>query len=378
MSDRKIKLTHVVGNLSLHGMEYGVIKLLNNLSSDRYESTIVVINKIYPRAREKVNGNINLVELNKDKGFDVGLIFKLVRIVSNLNTDILHDHNWSTYPYVSIAKLFLPRVKFIHGEHGRETPELKLSLKQKVLISITKHLVSKFTTVADHLAVDLKNIWHIKSTKIVTIHNGIDLDLYEINENQDEIRESIGVDNGDFVVGTIAGIREIKDHITIFKAIESASNEIKNLSLVVIGSTPDKKYLEYIESSASKICVNSNVVFLGQRKDVPRLIKSFNVYVNSSLFEGMSNTIMESMASDCAVIASNNKGNLELLLNGRMGNIFPMSKHEKITEILLSLYHDDSKMKELIENQKEHLINNFTMNILIEKYDKFYNNILNK
>ena len=131
-SRRPIRLMHLITTLALSGLEYGVIKLVNRLPEDRFESTICCLSGTQPDAREAVQPHVRVVELNKRKGVDLAVVPKLLKSMRRFDTQILHSHNWGTYPYAVAAQLLGHGVRLVHGEHGRETPDWTLTRLQRL------------------------------------------------------------------------------------------------------------------------------------------------------------------------------------------------------------------------------------------------------
>ena len=138
---KKIKLMHMVNHLTLTGMEYGVIKLLNKLPSDMYEKHICVLSKVYPGVGELVSKDISIVELKRNPGFDLKIINPIKNYINKNGIEILHSHNWATLPFAVILKMISSAKYLIHGEHGRESVTWKMSRLQKLFIKIFKHQI---------------------------------------------------------------------------------------------------------------------------------------------------------------------------------------------------------------------------------------------
>jgi glycosyltransferase involved in cell wall biosynthesis len=374
----RIRVMHVLNYLGLGGMEYGVIKLANRLPSDEFETMIVVMGGRRPGIETYIDAKVKIVGIERRAGIDLAAVRRLAQVQRTYKPHITHSHNWGGYFYTAAAQYLHRAPRFVHGEHGRDTPEWHMSRAQRLFIAVTKRNVYRFTTVAHHLARDLCDVWRVSPDRVEVIPNGVDLVNYQVEESRDAIRESIGIPPQSTVIGSIATIRPIKDIPTLFDAVARLAKAGRDIVLVVAGSYPNKQEVDQFIVQSNKLCAPARLVYLGVRKDVARLMQSFDVYVNSSVFEGMSNKILEAMASGVPVVGSDVPGNRELLADGRFGNLFHVRQPQKLAE-RISILLDNAEFREkLIRDQLEHVRTTYASEVMVEKYARFYRTMAEK
>ena len=378
MAQRKITVMHVLNFLSLAGLEYGVIKLVNRMPHDEFESVVCTLTGKQPGVEEVIDPRVRVVTLSKGSGIDLGTVRRLARLSRQVRPDIVHSHNWGAYVYTALARPLSRRGYFIHGEHGRDAAEQQLSLGQRLFIAATKRSVDRFTTVARHLADDVCRAWRVPREKIFVSQNGVDLDRFRVEEPRAAIRRSLGISETAPVIGTVASFRPVKDFATLFAAASRLTRRYPDLVVAIAGSHRRAEVVEQFQADAIARCAPARAVFLGSRKDIERVMRAFDVYVNSSRYEGMSNTILEAMASGCPVVASDVPGNREVLADGRFGNLFPVG-HPQILAETIALLVDNAEVRErLVRDQLERVRKSFASEVTVDRYVRFYRAIVGK
>lgn len=373
---KKTRILHVLNYLSFAGMETGVIKLANRLPKDEFETTICVLEGCAPGIMSVVNSDVKVVELHKKPGFDPGVALQLRRLSRNIDAHVVHSHNWGTYVYAALAKALGARGEFVHGEHGRDAADLRISLRQRLFMAATRHLVRRYTSVALHLAEELEAAWQLPKGRFAVLPNGVDLERFALKESPVEIRRLLGLPARAIVIGSVGNMRPIKGFPTVFEAASRLARRYPELLVVICGgSSSGRTVIDSEQAAAAAQCAPAKVVFLNSRPDVERVLRTFDVFVNSSYLEGMSNSILEAMASDCPVIASDIPGNREVLQGGEMGNMFPAGDAKALAERISALLDDSHKRDELVARQRAWVSEMFSAQVSLRRYVDFYREI---
>ena len=133
--------------------------------------------------------------------------------------------------------------------------------------------------------------------KYLVIHNGIDIDRFQFNEKlRKKIRSEVGISSDQLLVGSVSRLTLKKDHQTFLKAVALVAKEIENIRFLCVGDGPDD-YVEVLQTLSKKLGLEKQVVWLGERKDMPAIYSSLDLLVSSSSYgEGFPNVIGEAMA----------------------------------------------------------------------------------
>ena len=205
----------------------------------------------------------------------------------------------------------------------------------------------------------------IKSKKIVLIHNGIPemffrkVDILNKEKSEDNL----------FYVGTASNLNEIKGLDFFIEACPLILKRIPNARFLLIGEGPMRSRLE---AKIKDFNLAEKITITGNLKEVRGLMAKLDVYVNSSLSEGFSTAILESMALAKPVVATIVGGNPEAVIDGETGFLVPPKDPKAIAEAVVKVLADRDLAKKLGENGKARAAKLFLLEDMLLKYQLFY------
>jgi glycosyltransferase involved in cell wall biosynthesis len=208
----------------------------------------------------------------------------------------------------------------------------------------------------------------VKKEKVHLITNGIDLSSYQ-KANGNHLRDELGIEEYEKVLGMVANIRPEKNHKLLISAFSIVAKEIKNVSLILVGL--DCMGGE-MQEFASKTWINDKILFLGQRSDVPELLKVFHIFCLPSIYEGMPLTVLEAMASGVPVIGSDVLGINEVIRDNVNGLLFCNNDERKLAELIKRLLKDNELRQRLIQEGKSFVEKYHDLDDRIKDYDRLF------
>lgn len=379
LPNRTFLIAHVVYRLDVGGLENGLVNLINRMQGDRYRHAIVCLTH-YTDFRERIQKKVPVFAMEKREGKDPSLYFRLWRLFRSLQPDIVHTRNLATLEAQLPA--FLAGVRYrIHGEHGRDVHDLdNMSRKYRLLRAAFRPLVQRYIPLSRDLQHYLVNDVGVAARKIVPICNGVDADLFRAASDRVDRRTLLphGFGDGDaLVIGTVGRLEAVKDQVTLARAfIELASShpaDRRRLRLVIVG---DGSLREKVESEIAGAGLEDQVWFPGKRDDIPQLLRSFDVFVLPSLGEGISNTILEAMATGLPVVATDVGGNGELVRVGDTGFLVPRADPVAMAEAL-GRYLEDSALRVAHgRSARERVEQEFSIDRMVDRYTRVYDGLL--
>jgi glycosyltransferase involved in cell wall biosynthesis len=317
-------------------MEKGVVNLIQRLDPSRLEHVVCVLRSLgslaesIPPDRGKV---VCLGETGSGMRFQA---LTLARQIMAVNPDIVHSRNWGTIETV-LAGRWVGSCAMIHSEHGMESyaPNAVEPQRRRWLRRLAFQLADRVLSVSYHLRDYHAQRTGFPASHISVIHNGVDMGLFR-NRTRDRMscRARFGFAPDEFCLGTVGRLEPIKDLLTLLKAA-AAFPDSMNWHLAVAGEGRELPALQ--EFLRDKPRLQKRVRFLGEIQDVPDFLNSLDVYVLPSLYEGISNSLLEAMASGVAVVASRVGGNTEVVVDGESGILFPVAQPAVLAERLVML-----------------------------------------
>jgi glycosyltransferase involved in cell wall biosynthesis len=170
-------------------------------------------------------------------------------------------------------------------------------------------------------------------------------------------------------VGSIGRLDPVKDLHTLLRGFACIKERFPAARLVMVGDGPMRQELI---SFASKLSLDQDVCWLGQRDDVPSFYRSFDVFVQTSVFEGMSNTILEAMASGLPVIVTKTGGNEELVTSGENGMVFQVGAVDALAAALGSYLQDECMRKLHGLRGRRRALEHFDLALMARRYGALY------
>ena len=220
----------------------------------------------------------------------------------------------------------------------------------------------------------LRETEKIRDEKITVIPNAIDHGLfYKASKVQMEtFRNQFGFTKQTVLIGIVANLRPVKSIDVFIKAAKLVKEEIPQAGFIIVGEGSER---EVLQSICRDLGISNSVRFLGERFDVPEILSCLDVGVLSSSSESFSNSIIEYMASGLPVVCTEVGGVLEAIDSGVNGFIVKSKDHRdmasKILRAINYLEHEN-----VISFNKKKIESMFSINIVIEKYNKFFKSIL--
>ena len=376
MKEKKIHIVHILNSLGTGGMENGVVNLINNMNHEKYKNSIVTLSDIWSLKNRIIQNDVGFFEIKKKGKVDFSLSLKLLKLLKDIKPDVVHTRNWGTLLDGFLAAKMANVPIIIHGIHGKDFRNYKKEKHKRIYIQrFVFALVDRLIILSEQLRKEYVKSGELigKDNKITIINNGVDLKKFESNIAKNNKKLEIGLQKNDFVIGNVARLDPIKDHQTLIKAFSEVCESIKNSKLLLVGSGP---LLPMLQNLTKLYNVREKTRFLGSRQDIPELLNIMDIYVQSSLYEGMSNTILEAMASKIPVIATDVGGTPDIIIDNETGILIPSGDANALANSILLLSNKDLAQK-MGESGYERVKKIFSIEKMVASYENLYEKLVN-
>jgi glycosyltransferase involved in cell wall biosynthesis len=374
--------------LSLHpgGTERLLIELATRLH-EQIPMAVCCLDERGAWASELEDRGIHVTALGRTPGFHPTLGRRVAAAAREHGATVIHAHHYSPFVYSAIARLWGSRCPVIYTEHGRLSdagPSRKRRWVNRLLFARTP---GRTFTVSE----DVKR--HIvaegfKEEQVGVIYNGIEIGPLPSPEDRARSREELGVDDRAFVVGTVARLDPVKDLGTLLRALGGlkvrGSSELSVVSresntritasrilLLIIGDGEERAGLEAL---ATELGVGESVRFMGYRSDARAWLAGCDAYVNCSVSEGVSLTILEAMAAGLPVIATRVGGTPEVI-DETCGRLVPPRDPDAIAEALSALVENPDLRVHSARRGRERVERQFSIEAMVSAYSKVYRSV---
>jgi len=371
-------IVHVVQHFGVGGLENGMVNLLNHMPPERYRHAIVCLDG-YTDFRHRLQRNdVQFFALNQRPGHDFKLYGRLFKLLRELRPDLVHTRNLSALESQFVATAAGVKAR-VHGEHGRDVFDLHgKNRKYNLLRKLARPLVHHYISVSKDLASWLEQTVGVERQRITQIYNGVD--SVRFHPRQDA-RAPIGpagfMQGSELLIGSVGRMAQVKDFPTLVRAfvrlLEAQPELRERLRLVIVGEGGSRaECLELLRAANAE-----QLAWLpGERSDVAEIMGALDIFVLPSLGEGISNTILEAMASGLPVVATQVGGNPELVEHGQTGKLVPPGDAAALAQALLEYIEDNGKIQSHGRAARTKIDAGFSMAAMVRSYLGVYDGVL--
>lgn len=379
MNDPRPLIAHVVFRFAVGGLENGVVNLINRMPCDRWRHAVIALTDVNDAfARRLRRKDVFLAALNKPPGHGVRLYPRLFKLFRELRPAILHTRNLAALEAAVPAWAAGVPVR-IHGEHGRDVGDLDGgNRKYQRIRKLYRPFVQHYVALSHDLDRYLIERIGVPAARVTHIYNGVDCARFCPRvERREPIAGSPFNDPALFVVGTVGRLEAVKDQTNLARAFVSAlrasAAAAQRLRLVLVGDGPLRSEVEAIVRAAG---AERFVWFAGERGDVADLLRGFDCFVLPSLAEGISNTLLEAMATGLPVIATRVGANADLMEEGAAGRLVPRADPEALARELLALLDDPARALSYGRAGRQIAERRFSLERMVADYESLYLRLL--
>lgn len=213
----------------------------------------------------------------------------------------------------------------------------------------------------------------IPASRIKLMDNGIDANFYNFDHStKKQAKKILDVENK-VVVLFVGRLDPVKSLQTVIDGFQNAINHCESLKLFIVGDGPERASLT---SRTHLLGLSSDIIFTGNCPDIKLYLQAADIFVLPSLTEGISNALLEAMASGLACVATPVGGNNEILEQGKYGIMPPIANPEAWASALVKLGHDQQERYKLGSLARERIIMRYDFNVVGNEYKRLYKELL--
>jgi glycosyltransferase involved in cell wall biosynthesis len=337
--DRPARVLFVIDELDIGGTEQQILELVKRLDRRKYVPMVCCF-RPGRVSREIEAAGVPVFTLAKRAKLDVRLMAGLVRLMRRERVDLVQTYLFTANTWARLAAI-LARVPLIVTSE-RNVDMWEAPFKETIgrwLDRWTYATTGNSRAVKDYLVKK-----GLRPERVRVIYNGVDPGRFEEPVTPGMTKAELGIAAHHAVVGLLARLEPQKDPSTFLQAAALVVQKLPAVSFLVIGGG---RLQPALESEAQRLGLGTRIVFTGPRRDVARLLAACDVSVMSSVKEGMSNTIMESMAAGKPMVATRVGGNPELIVEGETGFLVPPRDPAALAEAVERLLEDPALAKSM-------------------------------
>ena len=371
---KKIKIMHIMWSGGTGGGERFIRDISVYSNRERYEHSVCFLSRGGSIADQIACGGTQVYCLGMKSGLSLAAGMKIIGVIGKTKPDIvtIHSRNY----LIPFLLLFFPNIRKSCFEHGGRL-DGNISKRDT---KIYRHFYNWFVrfyplilTNSDYMRNKIVEVTKIKPQKIKVYYYGIDIDKYENDPANSNLKAKLDIPGSNRVLGMVGRLAEQKgvdDFIKIASEIQKVSGQC---SFVVIGDGPLRAALEKIAKE-----YKVDIKFLGDRQDVPELLSIFDVFIFTSRWEPFGIVVLEAFAARLPVVGFKVPGMREIIEKGGGGILIEERDPCKVAKIAVDLLEDRKRYSELSNEGYLNVQKNFSVQKTIKILEEEYSLLLGK
>jgi len=385
--ERKIKIAHIIARMITGGADENTLFTVQGLNKDKYEVDLIIGEEFDKSILNKVkNNSFNIIQIKGLKWklnffYDPIVLIKLIRLMGKNHYDIVHTHTTKAGILGRIASRMTGVPVIIHGLHGSTFQAFNSGLLNWLLF-LFERLTGRFTdayiSVSKVLSEKYIEKGIGKKENYYTVYSGMELEtFYNVREKIDceKKQRELGINSKHFVIGNVARLEKRKGHKFLLDAFQKIIMRRKDcpLKLLIIGEGDERGNLE---NYVRELNLGEKVIFTGYREDVEELMALMDVFVLTSLREGLPRVLVQAAAVGIPLVAFNVDGVPEIVKDNHNGFLIRTKDVEKLANRIVK--YIDNRDLILLHGQKgrEFIKDKWSIEDMVDKIDKVYQDLI--
>ena len=377
-TDPRPLIAHVMHRFDTGGLENGVVNLINRLPAERFRHAVIALTEITEFGKRIQHPDVQLIAMKKPPGQGFLLFPRMHALLRRLRPAIVHTRNLGALEMVAPAAMAGVPLR-IHGEHGWEMSDSEgQSRRFRLIRRLYRPFVHRYVALSRHLERYLVDHVGVRPRDISQLYNGVDTQQF-----RPCVGDRVAIAGSPFtlpelwIIGTVGRLSPIKDQVMLahafVRALELAPEARSRLRLVIGGDGPLRSEIQRVLEAGG---ARELAWLAGNRDDVPEFMRGLDAFALPSLAEGVSNTILEAMATGLPVVATDVGGNAELLVESVTGRLVPARDPDTMAQALLA----DMRAPELAQARGRRarldVERRFTLDGMVAAYGGLYDQML--
>jgi len=351
--------------MEVGGIETLIREFISRLNGDGYLPSACVFKGGGSLEKGLVSEGIQVFDLEKKEGIDIALIYKLRRLFRENDIRILHTHNYSAWLYGVLASTGLDRLRHIHTEHSNVSKSRR-AWAEKTLGFFTDRIVC----VSGDVKRSMIERQGISEKRLAVIYNGVDTDRFSPSpEKRSLCRKQLGIGGDVPVAGIVARLHPVKNHASLLNAFSIIRRSISGAVLLIVG---DGELKGDLLNRTREMGLEGQVIFSGERQDIPELLNAMDVFVLPSVSEGHNMSLIEAMSTGLPAVATGVGGNREVVSDGITGYLVPSNTPTELADKIMCLMKGPGHATEMGKKAREMVIDKFSVRKMMEDYKAVY------
>ncbi|HSQ27163.1 MAG TPA: glycosyltransferase family 4 protein [Anaerolineales bacterium] len=304
---------------------------------------------------------------------DLLALLKLIRYLRKSRCKVLHTHSSKAGILGRLAGRIAGTPVIIHTVHGWSFHEYMSPWLRKTYIFLERWMADSCQAL---IAVSQKDIQKGLQASIGRpqqyhlIRSAIPMEQFDpAHYDRQIIRQSLGIPDDAVVVGNIGRFSPQKNPLDWVRVASLIAAREEKAFFLLVGDGPMRAE---VEEHLDQTGIRKRTILTGLRRDIPQLLAAMDIFLITSLWEGLPRVIPQAMAMGLPVLANSADGVQEIIQNGENGYLFQAGEIEQMAEVCVQLMHDPDQRMDLGQRGRESVLQAFDLQRMIEQITALY------
>ena len=365
-------ICQLLHSLNVGGAEVLAARLGEQLRG-RYRFLFACLDGLGPLAEQLRADGFPVHLLDRRPGVDWRVTWRLSRFLRRERVDLIHAHQYTPFFYAAAARLFQRRPPILFTEHGRPYPDYprrKRIVANRFLLRKRDRVVG----VGEAVRQALLHNEGLPPERVQVVYNGIDVAAFTPHAAERlAVRRELGLAADDFVLMLVARLDPLKDLATAVRTTERLAQQLPSVRLLLVGEGPERGL---VENMVREKALGKHIHLLGLRRDVARLLSAADVFLLTSVSEGIPVTVLEAMAAGVPVVSTAVGGLPEIIDDEQNGLLAPARDDAALAERVLRLATEAGLHQRLAQAGRQRVWDRFSETQMHTGYAKLYEEML--
>jgi glycosyltransferase involved in cell wall biosynthesis len=355
----KLRVCHVSMTLLTGGLERLLVDFGRHRNAERFDCEFLALDGLGTPADDLREMGYEVASVAAESSGKLARLQNLIRRFHAGQFDVVHTHNTLAHFYGSLAAHLAGVPVVVNSQHGRGCGK---SWKARLQFRLANRWSDRVIGVSEDAARLCQRDDQRSADRISAIWNGIDVDRFDFRGPSHEP-----------VAISVARLSKEKDFETLLRAVWILIKEYPDFRLKLVGDGAERPKLEAL---ARDLKLEQNVEFLGERNDIPDLLRQAGFFVSSSTTEGISLTILEAMAVGLPVVTTNVGGNPEIVVEGGTGRLVSPRSPDELALAMRQMLADRDTWPVMGQLGRQRIEKHFNVRSMVRQYEDLYVDLL--
>ncbi len=385
MENKKIKICHVAS--ADITVKFLLLPQLEFLKKQGYDVSVVCSLGKWIKDIESKGIKVKIIRITRNITFlrDTISLVKLFFYFKKEKFDIIHTHTPKPGLLGQLAGRLAGAPIIVNTIHGLYFQKSSSLFKKSFFSYIEKISALCSDLIFSQNKEDISTIIDKKiapPNKVIYLGNGVDINKFNFKRFSKEFIENkkkqLGIDSNLKVVGTVGRLVKEKGHLELFSAFKKVLSFYTQTLLLIVGPEDLEKKDSFNKNLVREYGIEKNTIFLGERDDVDEIYPLMDLFVLASHREGFPRTVIEAMATERPIIATNIRGCREAIEDGITGKLVESGNSQELAEAIIFFLKNPEKAREFGLNARKKAEKDFNEEIVFDKIKECYDKIISQ